>query len=161
MSANLPDAGVETSPRNGWAALRFAAVTLLLPRGDVAGRIPIERLEARQDDGPGPAAWGEFEGELVPIYRLDDELRPVPEARDGEVGAVVVRSAERLVGLACEQVRELETPGAVDVKPLPACLENAASPVTALGLYETIRVGLVVNGADLLRHLDGSADGRG
>jgi hypothetical protein len=38
-------------------------------------------------------------------------------------------------------------------------LRDRPSPVIALGLYETLRVGLVVSGDDMIRHLDAATKG--
>ena len=47
----------------------------------------------------------------------------------------------------------------MSLHPLPGCLRERPSPVIALGLYETLRVGLVVRGEGMIRHLDAALKG--
>ena len=57
-------------------------------------------------------------------------------------------------GIVCDQIRTFDHPVAVSLHPIPGCLRHRPSPVIALGLYETLRVGLVVRGDSIIRHLD-------
>ena len=62
-------------------------------------------------------------------------------------------------GIVCDQIRRFDRPVAVSLHPLPGCLRERPSPVIALGLYETLRVGLVVRGDGMIRHLDAALKG--
>ena len=57
-------------------------------------------------------------------------------------------------GIVCDQIRVFDHPVAVSLHPIPGCLRQGPSPIIALGLYETLRIGLVVRGDSMIRHLD-------
>lgn len=145
---------------SGWIACGFDGVTLLIPVEDAGERVEIEDLEAASEDDTclGMFRWRDAPW---PAYRLDRELAPV-RAPVGPSAAVLPVFADRQArGIVCDQIRTFEHPVAVSLHAIPGCLRQKPSPVIALGLYETLRVGLVVRGDGIIRHLDAIVGGRG
>ncbi len=149
MSTPSPVVGSVVS---GWIACTFDDITLLIPMEDAGTRLDAEDLVPTAEGIElGMLRW---DGELWPAYRLDREL--VPFAWEpGPTSVVLPVCAEGQVrGLVCDQIGTFDHPVAVTLHAVPGCLREGRSPVIALGLYETLRVGLVVRGDSLIRHLD-------
>lgn len=150
MSATSPAVGGIVS---GWVACSFDDVTLLIPMEDAGTRIDVDEL--------APATGNEFvlgrlswRDDLWPAYRLDRELAPVVWTPTPTAVVLPVYANGRARGIVCDQIRVFDHPVAVSLHPIPGCLRLNPSPVIALGLYETLRVGLVVRGDSMIRHLD-------
>ena len=150
MSATSPVVGGVVS---GWIACRFDEVTLLIPMEDAGTRIETEELEPATAGGLelGLLRW---QDELWPAYRLDRELVPVTWEIGPTEMVLPVCANGQARGVVCDQIRSFDHPIAVSLHPIPGCLRERPSPVIALGLYETLRVGLVVRGDSMIRHLD-------
>jgi hypothetical protein len=136
----------------GWLACTFDDLTLLIPTDDAGTQSDADRLAAAVQ-GPelGMFLW---QGELWPAYRLDRELRPVVWEMGSTTVVQPVCANGQARGIVCDQIRRFDRPEAVNLHPVPGCLRGRPSPVIALGLYETLRVGLVVRGDGMIRHLD-------
>lgn len=154
MSAVAPAvAGVVS----GWIACSFDELTLLIPtedagaRSDAADLVPTaEGLEL------GMFRW---QDELWPAYRLDQELTPIAWEMNSTSVVLPVCANGQARGIVCDQIRSFDHPVAVSLHPIPGCLRERPSPIIALGLYETLRVGLVVRGDGMIRHLDAALKG--
>lgn len=138
---------------SGWIACTYDDVTLLIPIEDAGARSDADELE--------PSAAGGFEigmlrwqDGLWPAYRLDRELVPVAWERTSSALVLPVCANGEARGIVCDQIRSFDHPVAVSLHPIPGCLRHRPSPVIALGLYETLRVGLVVRGDSVIRHLN-------
>ncbi|MDX1433627.1 MAG: hypothetical protein R3286_14385 [Gammaproteobacteria bacterium] len=153
MPSTLARAAAVAAESSGWMACTFDGVTLLLPRVDVATRVELGDLAPASGDGPSVGAI-EWRDGSWPVYRLDRELRVGADAESNATLAVLVFARGVGRGLVCEQVRTLDAPAAVTPHAMPGCLRNPASPIAALGLYETLRVGLVTRGEDLIHYID-------
>lgn len=142
---------------SGWVACSFDDVTLLVPMEDAGARVDIEDLAPPAASGLelGRLAW---QDELWPAYRLDRELVPVAWQPSATTVVLPVWANAQARGIVCEQIRVFDHPVAVSLHPIPGCLRQAPSPVIALGLYETLRVGLVVRGDGMIRHLDAALE---
>ena len=92
--------------------------------------------------------------ELWPAYRLDNELAPVRWEATPTAVVLPVCANGQARGIVCDQIRTFDHPVAVSLHAVPGCLRERRSPVIALGLYETLRVGLVIRGDGMIRHLD-------
>ena len=154
MSTVAPVVGGVVS---GWIACSFDELTLLIPvedagaRSDAAELVPTaEGLEL------GMFRW---QDELWPAYRLDQELTPVAWESTSTSVVLPVCANGQARGIVCDQIRSFDHPAAVNLHPIPGCLRERPSPVIALGLYETLRVGLVVRGDGMIRHLDAALKG--
>jgi len=137
---------------SGWIACNFDDITLLIPTEDAGARADAEDLVPTADGLElGMVRWRD---ELWPAYRLDRELVPVAweVSRTSVVLPVCANGQAR--GIVCDQIRSFDHPVAVSLHPVPGCLRERPSPVIALGLYETLRVGLVVRGDSMIRHID-------
>ena len=143
---------------SGWMACTFDGVTLLLPRADIGTRVELSEL-APADEGGAEVGRIEWRDQSWPVYRLDRELGVAALGDSSATLAILVLARGVGRGIVCEQARALDAPGAVTAHPMPGCLRNPASPIAALGLYETLRVGLVTRGEDLIRYLDESLGG--
>ncbi len=154
MSAISPTVGGVVS---GWVACSFDDITLLIPMEDAGARIDMDELALETGNGLvlGRLGW---QDELWPAYRLDRELTPVIWKPTPTAVVLPVCANAQARGIACDQVRTFDHPVAVSLHPIPGCLRRNPSPVIALGLYETLRVGLVVRGDSLIRHLDAALE---
>lgn len=142
---------------SGWIACSFDDITLLIPVEDAgAWSDAHELLAAAQGRELGMFRWHD---ELWPAYRLDRELAPVAWEMDSTAVVLPVCADGQARGIVCDQVRRFDLPVAVSLHPIPGCLREHPSPVIALGLYETLRVGLVVRGDSMIRHLDAALKG--
>ena len=142
---------------SGWIACNFDAITLLIPMEDVGAWSDAHKLvAAAQGRALGMFRW---QDELWPAYRLDRELTPVAWEMDSTAVVLPVCGNGQARGIVCDQIRRFDRPVAVSLHPLPGCLRERPSPVIALGLYETLRVGLVVRGEGMIRHLDAALKG--
>lgn len=149
MSTASPIAGSVVS---GWIACTFDDVTLLIPMEDAGGRIDADELApSAQALELGMLRW---QDELWPAYRLDRELAPVAWRASPSAVVLPIYANGQARGIVCDQVRSFDHPVAVSLYPVPGCLRERPSPVIALGLYETLRVGLVVRSDSLIRHFD-------
>ena len=149
MSTLSPAVGGVVS---GWIACSFDDVTLLIPMEDAGARTDADELvPAAEGLELGRLRW---QDELWPAYRLDRELTPVAWELDPATVVLPVCANGQARGIVCDQIRSFDHPVAVSLHPVPGCLRERPSPVIALGLYETLRVGLVVRGDSLIRHLD-------
>lgn len=157
MSASASVVGGVVS---GWIACSFDDITLLIPMEDAGSRTDADDLAPSTAGGLelGLMRWRD---ELWPVHRLDRELKPVAWdlASTARVLPIIANGQAR--GIACDQMRSFDHPVAVSLHPVPGCLRDRPSPVIALGLYETLRVGLVVRGDSMIRHLDAALDGDG
>jgi hypothetical protein len=137
---------------SGWIACGFDEITLLIPMEDAGARIDADEL----DPASGHLQLGllRWQDDHWPAYRLDRELRPVQWQTNASTVVLPVCSNGQARGIVCDQIRVFDHPVAVSLHPVPGCLRERPSPVIALGLYETLRVGLVVRGDSLIRHLD-------
>ena len=154
MSAPSPVVGGVVS---GWIACTFDDVTLLIPMEDAGARADIDDLVPTAEGLElGMLRW---QDELWPAYRLDRELSPIAWEASRSAVVLPVCANGQARGLVCDQIRSFDHPVAVSLHPVPGCLRGRASPVIALGLYETLRVGLVIRGDSLIRHLDNSLRG--
>lgn len=137
---------------SGWIACSFDDVTLLLPMEDAGTRADIEDLvPAAEGPALGMLRW---QDELWPAYRLDCELTPVWWKPNPATVVLPVCANGKARGIVCDQIRSFDHPVAVSLHPVPGSLRGRPSPVIALGLYETLRVGLVVRGDSVIRHID-------
>jgi hypothetical protein len=119
---------------------------------DAGARADIEDLEpAPQGLALGMLRWQDA---LWPAYRLNRELTPVAWEPKPATVVLPVCANGQARGIVCDQIRSFDHPVAVSLHPVPGCLRDRPSPVIALGLYETLRVGLVVRGDSVIRHLD-------
>jgi hypothetical protein len=143
---------------SGWVAGSYDDVTLLIPLEDAGARTDADELEPSAPDGLelGMLRW---QDELWPAYRLDRELAPVAWELTSSAMVLPVYANGQTRGIVCDQIRSFEHPIAVSLHPIPGCLRHRPSPVVALGLYETLRVGLVVRGDSIIRHLDAILEG--
>ena len=142
---------------SGWIACSFDDITLLIPMEDAgAWSDAHELLAAAQGRELGMFRW---QDELWPAYRLDRELAPVAWEVDSAAVVLPVCANGQARGIVCDQIRRFDRSVAVSLHPLPGCLRERSSPVIALGLYETLRVGLVVRGDGMIRHLDAALKG--
>lgn len=149
MSGASPAVGSVVS---GWVACSFDDVTLLLPMEDAGARVDVEDLvPTAQGLELGMLRW---QDELWPAYRLDNELSPVTWKATPSAVALPVCANGQARGIVCDQIRTFDHPVAVSLHAIPGCLRESRSPVVALGLYETLRVGLVIRGDGMIRHLD-------
>ena len=155
MNAGSPLLGNVVS---GWVACNFDEVTLLIPMEDAGARVDADELvPAAQRLELGMLRW---QDELWPAYRLDRELVPVTWQMSPTTVVLPVCANGQARGIVCDQIRSFDHPVAVSLYPIPGCLRERPSPVIALGLYETLRVGLVVRGDSLIRHLDAALGDR-
>ena len=143
---------------SGWIACSFDDVTLLIPLEDAGERIELDDLEPAEkgDLCLGMIRWRD---QPWPAYRLDRELTPVHALAGPSAAVLPVFSDGQARGIVCDQIRTFEHPVAVNLHPVPGCLRQKPTPVMALGLYETLRVGLVVRGDSIVRHLDAIVGG--
>ena len=150
MSAASPVVGGVVS---GWIACSYDEITLLIPMEDAGARIDADELEPRPADGLalGMLRWQDAPW---PAYRLDCELTPTAWELTPTAMVLPVYADGQARGIVCDQIRSFDHPVAVGLHPIPGCLRHRPSPVIALGLYETLRVGLVVRGDSMIRHLD-------
>jgi hypothetical protein len=155
MNAVSASAGIGVS---GWVACRFDDLTLLFSRDDVAEQITAADLEIARGGGL-EVGWLLWEDSRWPAYRLDRDLRPVDWEFDGSKTVMPVCANGQARGIVCDQVRSFDHPGAVVVHPLPGCLRRDGSPLAGLGLYETLRVGAVVEAETLIRFLNATVPG--
>lgn len=145
---------------SGWIACRFDDVTLLIPLEDAGARVELDELESAKGHDPalGMIRWRD---DSWPAYRLDRELAPIRWTADSGAAVLPVYANGQARGLVCDQIRTFEHPVAVSLHHVPGCLRQRPSPVIALGLYETLRVGLVVRADSVIRHLDAVLGGGG
>ena len=145
---------------SGWIACSFDDVTLLIPLEDVGARTDAEDLEPSTSNGLeiGLLRW---QDDLWPAYRLDQELVPMTWEPNSTTLVLPVFAEGQARGIVCDQIRRFDHPVAVTLHPRPGCLRGRPSPVIALGLYETLRVGLVVRGDGIIRHLDSVLEAAG
>jgi len=138
---------------SGWIACSFDDVTLLIPMEDAGTRTEADDLMPSTAGGLelGLLRW---QDELWPAYRLDRELAPVLWELGSTQPVLPVCANGQARGIVCDQIRSFDHPIAVSLHPISGCLRERPSPIIALGLYETLRVGLVVRGDSLIRHLD-------
>lgn len=149
MSATSPVVGSVVS---GWIACSFDDVTLLIPMEDAGARVDAEDLVPTAEGLElGMLRW---QDELWPAYRLDNELMPVKWEPTPTTVVLPVCANGQARGIVCDQIRVFDHPVAVSLHAVPGCLRERPSPVIALGLYETLRVGLVIRGDSMIRHLD-------
>lgn len=142
---------------SGWIACSFDDLTLLIPMEDAGARSDAQQLVATARGRElGMFRWRD---ELWPAYRLDRELTPVAWETDSTAVVLPVCANGQARGIVCDRIRRFDRPVAVSLHPVPGCLRDRPSPVIALGLYETLRVGLVVSGDDMIRHLDAATKG--
>lgn len=154
MSAVAPVIGGVVS---GWIACGFDDLTLLIPIEDAGARSDAtELIPTAEGLELGMFRW---QDELWPAYRLDRELTPVAWEMNPAAVVLPVCANGQARGIVCDQIRSFDHPVAVSLHPIPGCLRERPSPIIALGLYETLRVGLVVRGDGLIRHLDGALKG--
>jgi hypothetical protein len=155
MNAASPVAGNVVS---GWIACSFHDITLLIPTEDAGARVDADELVPTAEGLElGMLRW---QDELWPAYRLDRELVPVAWQASPTTVVLPVCANGQARGIVCDQVRSFDHPVAVSLYPVPGCLRERPTPVIALGLYETLRVGLVVRGDSLIRHLDAALGDR-
>lgn len=146
---------------SGWIACSFDDITLLIPLEDAGARVEIDALEpakAGDDLSLGMIRW---QDQPWPAYCLDRELTPRQGLGSSVAAVLPVCANGEARGIAFEQIRTFEHPVAVSLCPIPGCLRQRPTPVIALGLYETLRVGLVVRGDGIIRHLDAVLGGNG
>ena len=138
---------------SGWIACSYDEITLLIPMEDAGARTDADELEPSTTGGIelGMLRWQDA---LWPAYRLDRELSPIQCEPTATALVLPVYADGQARGIVCDQIRSFDHPVAVSLHPIPGCLRNRPSPVIALGLYETLRVGLVVRGDSIIRHLD-------
>jgi hypothetical protein len=149
MNAASPLVGSVVS---GWVACNLGDVTLLIPMEDAGARVNADELvPSAQRLELGMLRW---QDQLWPAYRLDRELVPVAWQTSPTTVVLPVCANGQARGIVCDQIRSFDHPVAVSLYPVPGCLRERPSPVIALGLYETLRVGLVVRGDSLIRHID-------
>ena len=149
MSAASPVVGSVVS---GWIACSFDDITLLIPMEDAGTRLDAEDLVPTAEGLElGMLRW---QDELWPAYRLDNELAPVRWEATPTAVVLPVCANGQARGIVCDQIRTFDHPVAVSLHAVPGCLRERRSPVIALGLYETLRVGLVIRGDGMIRHLD-------
>lgn len=149
MSLASPVVGSVVS---GWIACTFDDITLLLPTEDAGARVDVEDLvPTAQGLELGMLRW---QDELWPAYRLNNELMPIAWEATRTAVALPVCANGQARGIVCDQIRMFDHPVAVTLHSIPGCLRERRSPVIALGLYETLRVGLVIRGEGMIRHLD-------
>jgi len=143
---------------SGWIACSFDDVTLLIPLEDAGTRIEVDDLEPAKGDqrSLGTIHWHD---EPWPAYRLNRELAPTDWLPSSAAAVLPVCANGQARGIVCDQIRTFEHPVAVSLHPVPGCLRQRPTPVIALGLYETLRVGLVVRGDSIIRHLDAALGG--
>ena len=154
MSTPAPVVGGVVS---GWIACSFDDLTLLIPMEDAGARSDASELIATAEGLElGMFRW---QDELWPAYRLDRELRPVAWEANSTTVVLPVCADGQARGIVCDQIRSFDHPVAVSLHAIPGCLREGPSPVIALGLYETLRVGLVVRGDNMIRHLDTALKG--
>jgi len=154
MSALAPVVGGVVS---GWIACSFDDLTLLIPMEDAGARSDAAELVPTAEGLElGMFRW---QDELWPAYRLDQELTPVAWESTSTSVVLPVCANGQARGIVCDQIRSFDHPVAVSLHPIPGCLRERPSPVIALGLYETLRVGLVVRGDGMIRHLDAALKG--
>ncbi len=155
MNAASPVVGNVVS---GWIACNFDDITLLIPTEDAGARVDADELVPTAEGLElGMLRW---QDELWPAYRLDRELVPVAWQASSTTVVLPVCANGQARGIVCDQVRSFDHPVAVSLYPVPGCLRDRPTPVIALGLYETLRVGLVVRGDSLIRHLDAALGDR-
>ena len=155
MNAASPVVGNVVS---GWIACNFDDITLLIPTEDAGARVDADELVPTAEGLElGMLRW---QDELWPAYRLDRELVPVAWQASSTTVVLPVCANGQARGIVCDQVRSFDHPVAVSLYPVPGCLRERPTPVIALGLYETLRVGLVVRGDSLIRHLDAALGDR-
>ncbi len=155
MNAASPVAGNVVS---GWIACNFDDITLLIPTEDAGARVDADELVPTAEGlALGMLRWQDA---LWPAYRLDRELVPVAWQMSPTTVVLPVCANGQARGIVCDQVRSFDHPVAVSLYPVPGCLRERPTPVIALGLYETLRVGLVVRGDSLIRHLDAALGDR-
>lgn len=157
-TSTLARAAAIAAESSGWMACTFDGVTLLLPRVDIGLRVELSELGPATENGR-ELGWVEWRDESWPVYRLGKELETTAHDDPRATLAILVYAGGVGRGIACEQARTLENPGAVTPHPMPGCLRRSESPIVALGLYETLRVGLVTRGEDLIHYLDASLGG--
>lgn len=145
---------------SGWVAGSYDDITLLIPLEDAGARIDADELESSTAGGleVGMLRW---QDELWPAYRIDRELTPVAWEPSSSAMVLPVYANGQTRGIVCDQIRSFDHPIAVSLHPIPGCMRHRPSPVIALGLYETLRVGLVVRGDSIIRHLDANLAGGG
>ncbi len=143
---------------SGWIACSFDDVTLLIPMEDAGARTEANELVPPTATGLelGSLRWQDA---LWPAYRLDGELVPVTWELGSTEMVLPICADGQARGIVCDQIRSFDHPIAVSLHPIPGCLREGPSPVIALGLYETLRVGLVVRGDSMIRHLDAAVRG--
>lgn len=162
VPSTLARAAAVAAETSGWMACSFDGMTLLIPRVDIGTRVELSELAPVNDAARGngfEVGWIDWRDESWPVYRLGRELE-VREL-DDSVATLAILVYARGVGrgIVCEQARTLDAPGAVTAHPMPGCLRRPLSPIVALGLYETLRVGLVTRGEDLIHYMDNSLGG--
>jgi len=154
MSAVAPVVGGVVS---GWIACSFDDLTLLIPMEDAGSRSDAAELVPTAEGLElGMFRW---QDELWPAYRLDQELTPIAWEMNSTSVVLPVCANGQARGIVCDQIRSFDHPVAVSLHPIPGCLRERPSPIIALGLYETLRVGLVVRGDGMIRHLDAALKG--
>ena len=143
---------------SGWIACNFDDITLLVPTEDAGSRVDADELVPTAEGLElGMLRW---QDELWPAYRLDRELVPVAWQMSPTTVVLPVCANGQARGIVCDQISSFDHPVSVSLYPVPGCLRERPSPVIALGLYETLRVGLVVRGESLIRHLDAALGDR-
>lgn len=146
---------------SGWIACSYDGITLLIPMEDTGAQMEADELESSTATGLelGMLRWLDA---LWPAYRLDRELTPITWKPNSSAMVLPVCANGQARGIVCDQVRSFDHPVAVTLHPIPGCLRHRPTPVIALGLYETLRVGLVVRGDSMIGHLDAilGRDGR-
>ena len=138
---------------SGWVACSYDDITLLVPIEDTGTQMGIDELESSMVSGLelGMLRWQDG---LWPAYCLDRELAPRTYKPTSSARVLPVCANGQARGIVCDYIRILDHPVAVTLHAIPGCLNYRPTPVIAFGLYDTLRVGLVVRGESIIRHLD-------
>jgi hypothetical protein len=123
-----------------YALLSLHNHALLLPQGN------IRTLESVLDISLGgqlanSVGWLPFEGDLWPVYGLDEGLNPLSELPETQRLCVLLSLEDGYFGLLCQNCVTL-LGSAVRTRPLPTAMIKPGSPIRSLALYGD-RIGLV------------------
>lgn len=130
-----------------WLVLEWLAYALAVPREQVEriesasglrAALPHEVAAAWLDDGRDP----------VPVYRLDDSMRPC-SSRAGQGFVLLCSYRERRWGLWGDKVTIVTPPNLPRPVPLPAIHRGRQSPVEGLAVGETGKLVLLTGVARL------------
>ena len=123
----------------GWALLIMDGLTLALPQKDIVTIELTTALQPAERDG-NEIGWLVQNAQRWPVYCLDRHCALVSALAGSARVCVLLKSEERIFGLAGTQISLLAADADLSVPPLPACLARPGSPFMGLALHNDIIV---------------------